>query len=197
MPVSSLSSPWSAPSSPRGVWLAPLHFINIFQVVLFHVGVVLFLITSNFTRQCLICDIFRVDRGFCDGALEQLRSSYPSSATLGYSATVFFPWEFLPSSNMFLCVLWRACGSPPTFWLHLSAEEFLVSSDLQPPPRSACLDSFLSFPDWVCHRSAPIVSATAPPSEAPSFLLRSGFLTYGVYGRWMSSAPAPAGSTHS
>jgi len=117
---------------------------------------------------------------------------------------------------MFLSVLAQACGSPPFLWLLLSAAaEFIVSSGLQPPPQSACLDHLLSFPDWVALKSAPIVSATAPlsfpdwvdlksapivsatapPSEVPSFLLRSGFLTYGAYGRWMSSVPAPAGIT--
>ena len=36
-------------------------------------------------------------------------------------------------------------------------------------PQSACLDHLLSFPDWVALKSAPIISATAPPSEVPSF----------------------------
>jgi len=113
-----------------------------------------------------------------------------------YSATVFFLCVPLPSSNMFLCVLSQACGSPPFFWLLLSAAaEFMVSSGLQPPPQSACLDSLLSFPDWVDHKTAPVFSATAPPSEVPPFLLRSGFLAYGAYGRLMSSMPVPAGKT--
>ena len=70
-----------------------------------------------------------------------------------------------------------------------------MSSGLQLPPQSACLDSFLSFPDWEDHKSAPVFSATAPPSEVLPFLLRSGFLAYGEYGRLLSSLPVPAGKT--
>jgi len=136
------------------------------------------------------------------GILELLRNGAykspgnPLLLTARLSATVNLLCVPLPSSNMFLSVLAQACGSPPFLWLLLSAAaEFIVSSGLQPPPQSACLDPLLSFPDWVDLKSAPFVSATAPPSEVPSFLLRSGFLTYGAYGRWMSSVPAPAGST--
>ena len=208
---------------------------------------------------CLICDIFRVDRGICDGALERLRSSYPSSFTpslesvktalvfpwnadvgagglflpppcdgempsyqlLGaavtpsrvlpfkildlmvsgaypapgnplilrarYSTTVFLICVPLPSRNMFLSVLASACQSTPFLWLLLSAAaERMVSSGLQPSPQSACLALLLAFPGWVELKSAPIISATAPPSEVPSF---------GGYGRLMSSVVVPAGVT--
>ena len=40
---------------------------------------------------CLICDNFRVDRGYCAGAKERLRSSYPSSGDWGSSALRCFP----------------------------------------------------------------------------------------------------------
>jgi len=61
-------------------------------------------------------------------------------------------------------------------------------------PRSACLDPSLSFPDWVCHSSAPVFdSAAAPPSEVVPFLVESGFLAYGEYGLLLSSSPVPAG----
>ena len=56
-----------------------------------------------------ICDIFRVSRGICEGALERFRSSYPSSVVMGvaqprYSAlfppsmesiktALVFPWN--------------------------------------------------------------------------------------------------------
>jgi len=80
--------------------------------------------------------------------------------------------------------------------MQLSAEEFLVSSGLQPLPRSAFLDPLQSFPDWECHSSAPpVFPAAAPPSEVLPFLLKSGFLGYGEYGRLMSSLPVPAGKT--
>ena len=112
-------------------------------MVLFHIGVVLYLINEQFTHQCLICDIFfRVDRGFCDGALEHIRSSYPAEATLYFSASRTF--LCVPLNNMLLCVLSRPCGTPSNVWMQLSAEEFLVSSGLQPLPRSAFLDPLAS-----------------------------------------------------
>jgi len=114
------------------------------------------------------------------------------------SATVLLLTLPFPSSNMFLTVLVQACGSPPFPWLQLSAAaEFVMSSGLQPPPRSACLGTLLSFSDWAEIKSAPFSSASAPPSEdlAP-FLLRSGFLGYRIYGRWLSSSQqVPAGKT--
>jgi len=104
----------------------------------------------------------------------------------------------LPSCNMFLSLLVSATASPPYLWLLLSAAaEFVVASGLQPPPRSACLGSLLHFTDWADLRTAPFFPAAAPPSGAPPpFLLRSGFLSYGMYGRWMSSSqPVLAGTT--
>ena len=113
-----------------------------------------------------------------------------------YSTTLSFLCVPLPSNNMFLCVMAQAWVATPTCWLLLSAAaEFMLSSGLQPPPRSVCLGSFFSFPDWEDHKTAPVFSATAPPSEVPPFLLRSGFLAYGAYGRLMSSLPVPAGKT--
>ena len=113
------------------------------------------------------------------------------------SATVFLLCVPLPACNMFLSVLASARGTSTSLWFQLSAAaEFLVSAGLQPSPQSACLDLLLSFPDWGgCLGTAHVASATAPPSEVPAFLHRSGFLTYGVYGRLMSSVAVPAGFT--
>jgi len=96
---------------------------------------------------------------------------------------------------MLLLVLWRACGTPPTFWLYVSDEEFLVSSDLLPLPRSVRLDPLWSFPDWECLSSAPVFDSAAPPSEVVPFLTESGFLAFGEYGLLLSSLPVPAGKT--
>ena len=112
------------------------------------------------------------------------------------SASVFLLCVPLPSSNMFLSVLAQARGSTPFLWLLLSAAaEFMVSSGLQPPPQSACLDSLLSFPDWDDLKTAPVFSASAPPSAAVAFLRESGFLVLGEYARFMSSAGVPSGVT--
>jgi len=45
------------------------------------------------------------------------------------------------------------------------------------------------------HSSAPVISAAAPPSEVAPFLVNSGFLAYGEYGRVLSSSPVPAGKS--
>jgi len=66
-----------------------------------------------------------------------------------YSTTLSFLFVPLPSNNMFLCVMAQAWVATPTGWLLLSAAaEFMLSSGLQPPPRSACLDPLMSFPGW-------------------------------------------------
>jgi len=96
---------------------------------------------------------------------------------------------------MLLLVLWRACGTPPTFWLYISAEEYLVSSTLLPLPRSVRMDPLWSFPDWECLSSAPVFDSAAPSSEVVSFLTESGFLSFGEYGLLLSSLPVPAGKT--
>ena len=112
------------------------------------------------------------------------------------SATVFFLCVPFPSGNMFLSVLAQARGSTPFLWLLLSAAaEFMVSSGLQPPPQSACLEPLLSFPDWMDLGTAPVFSASAPPSAAVAFLRESGFLVLGEYARFMSSAGVPSGVT--
>ena len=93
-------------------------------------------------------------------------------------------------------MLWRACGTPPTFWFYVSAEEHLVSSTLLPLPRSVRMDPLWSFPDWECLSSAPVfVDSAAPSSEVVSFLSESGFLSFGEYGLLLSSLPVPAGKT--
>ena len=99
------------------------------------------------------------------------------------------------SSDMLLLVLWRACGTPPTFWFYVSAEEYLVSSTLLPLPRSVQMDPLWSFPDWECLGSAPVSVDSAAPSQVVSFLEESGFLSFGEYGLLLSSLPVPEGKT--
>ena len=99
------------------------------------------------------------------------------------------------SSDMLLLVLWRGDGTPPTFWFYVSAEEYLVSSTLLPLPRSVQMRPLWAFPDWECLGPAPVSVDSPAPSQVVPFLEESGFLSFGEYGKLLSSLPVPGGKT--
>jgi hypothetical protein len=77
----------------------------------------------------------------------------------------------LPANNYFLNVLAPASGPSLYLWFCLSAAaEYMVSRGLQPAPRSACLGTLISYPDWEEFTST-FVTDTEPVPDITTFLI--------------------------